>query len=143
MIGKQLDLFSIQEVVGPGLVFWHPRGAKVKWLLTRAVEDDNVANGYELVYTPNITREELFIISGHLPYFEANQYPPMAAGAGESKTCGTREAAELSDGTLLYFKSQHELPRSAAPSIGSGERLPEREVGRAARAVARAWAVDG
>jgi threonyl-tRNA synthetase len=85
VLGKQLDLFSIQEAVGPGLVFWHPRGAIIKWLLSRLVEDDNVANGYELVYTPNITREELFHISGHLPHYEANQYPAMAAGAGEAE----------------------------------------------------------
>jgi threonyl-tRNA synthetase len=84
-LGKQLDLFSIQEVVGPGLVFWHPKGAMIKWLLTRAVEDDNVRSGYELVYTPNITREELFKISGHLPLYEANQYPPMAAGHEEAE----------------------------------------------------------
>jgi len=85
VLGKQLDLFSIQEAVGPGLVFWHPRGAVIKWLLSRLVEDDNVANGYELVYTPNITREELFHISGHLPLYAENQYPPMAAGAGEAE----------------------------------------------------------
>ncbi len=85
VIGKQLDLFSIQEIVGPGLVFWHPKGAMVKWLLSRAVEDDNVASGYDLVYTPNITREELFRISGHLPLYEANQYPAMAAGHEESE----------------------------------------------------------
>jgi len=84
VLGKQLDLFSIQETVGPGLVFWHPRGAMIKWLLSRLVEDDNVAHGYDLVYTPNITREELFHISGHLPLYAENQYPPMAAGAGEA-----------------------------------------------------------
>jgi threonyl-tRNA synthetase len=85
VLGKQLDLFSIQEAVGPGLVFWHPRGAIIKWLLSRLVEDDNVACGYDLVYTPNITREELFHISGHLPHYAENQYPPMAAGAGEAE----------------------------------------------------------
>src|SRR5918998_147826 len=85
VLGKQLDLFSIQEVSGPGLIFWHPRGAMVKWLLSRAVEDDNVRSGYDLVYTPNITREELFRISGHIPHYEGNQYPPMAAGAGEDE----------------------------------------------------------
>ena len=85
VLGKQLDLFSIQEVVGPGLVFWHPRGAIIKWLLSRLVEDDNVACGYDLVYTPSITREELFHISGHLPLYAENQYPPMAAGAGEAE----------------------------------------------------------
>ena len=85
VLGKQLDLFSIEEVVGPGLVFWHPKGAMIKWLLTRAVEDDNLRSGYDLVYTPNITREELFKISGHLPLYEANQYPPMAAGHEEAE----------------------------------------------------------
>jgi threonyl-tRNA synthetase len=85
VIGKQLDLFSISDIVGPGLVLWHPKGAMIKWLLSRAVEDDNVANGYDLVYTPNVTREELFYISGHLPLYASNQYPPMAAGAGESE----------------------------------------------------------
>jgi threonyl-tRNA synthetase len=85
VLGKQLDLFSIEEVVGPGLVFWHPKGAMIKWLLTREVEDDNVRSGYELVYTPNITREELFKISGHLPLYEANQYPPIAAGHEEAE----------------------------------------------------------
>jgi threonyl-tRNA synthetase len=85
VLGKQLDLYSIEEVVGPGLVFWHPKGAMIKWLLTRAVEDDNVRSGYDLVYTPNITREELFRISGHLPLYEANQYPPMAAGHEEAE----------------------------------------------------------
>jgi threonyl-tRNA synthetase len=109
VLGKQLDLFSIQEVVGPGLVFWHPRGAKVKWLLSRAVEDDNVANGYELVYTPNITREELFKISGHLPYFEANQYPPMAAAAGESEDVRYRVKPMNCPMHALIYKAQ---PRS-------------------------------
>ncbi|HEX8695051.1 MAG TPA: threonine--tRNA ligase [Longimicrobium sp.] len=85
VLGKQLGLFSIQEVVGPGLVFWHPKGAMVKWLLSRAVEDDNLASGYDLVYTPNITREELFRISGHLPLYAENQFPPMAGAAGEGE----------------------------------------------------------
>ncbi len=85
VIGKQLDLFSISDIVGPGLVLWHPKGAMIKWLLSRAVEDDNVANGYDLVYTPNVAREELFHISGHLPLYASNQYPAMGAGAGESE----------------------------------------------------------
>jgi threonyl-tRNA synthetase len=106
ILGKQLDLFSVQDVVGPGLVFWHPRGARIKWLLTRAVEDDNLANGYELVYTPNITREELFIISGHLPYFEANQYPPMAAAAGESEDVRYRVKPMNCPMHALIYKSQ-------------------------------------
>ena len=106
VLGKQLDLFSVQEVVGPGLVFWHPKGAMVKWLLSRAVEDDNVRNGYDIVYTPNITREELFKISGHLPLYEANQYPPMAAGAGEDEEVRYRVKPMNCPMHALIFKSQ-------------------------------------
>jgi threonyl-tRNA synthetase len=106
VLGKQLDLFSIQELVGPGLVFWHPKGAMVKWLLTRAVEDDNVRSGYQLVYTPNITREELFKISGHLPLYEANQYPPMAAGHEEAEDVRYRVKPMNCPMHALIYKSQ-------------------------------------
>jgi threonyl-tRNA synthetase len=106
VIGKQLDLFSIQEAVGPGLVFWHPKGAMVKWLLSRAVEDDNVRNGYDLVYTPNITREELFHISGHLPLYAENQFPPMAAGAGEDEGVRYRVKPMNCPMHALIYKSQ-------------------------------------
>ncbi|MDQ4045136.1 MAG: threonine--tRNA ligase, partial [Chloroflexota bacterium] len=106
LLGKQLDLFSIQEMVGPGLIFWHPKGATIKWLLTRAVEDDNVRNGYDLVYTPHVTREELFRISGHLPLYEANQYPPMAAGAGEEEDVRYRVKPMNCPMHALIYKSQ-------------------------------------
>jgi threonyl-tRNA synthetase len=106
VLGKQLDLFSIQEVVGPGLVFWHPKGAMIKWLLTRAVEDDNIRSGYDLVYTPNITREELFKISGHLPLYEANQYPPMAAGHEEAEDVRYRVKPMNCPMHALIYKSQ-------------------------------------
>ena len=106
VLGKQLDLFSIQEIVGPGLVFWHPKGAMIKWLLSRAVEDDNVRSGYQLVYTPNITREELFEISGHLPLYEANQYPPMAAGHEEAEDVRYRVKPMNCPMHTLIYKSQ-------------------------------------
>ncbi|HEX9893247.1 MAG TPA: threonine--tRNA ligase, partial [Gemmatimonadales bacterium] len=106
VLGKQLDLYSIQEVVGPGLAFWHPKGARIKWLLTRAVEDDNIASGYELVYTPSITREELFLISGHLPLYAANQYPAMSAGAGEAEDVRYRVKPMNCPMHCLVYKSQ-------------------------------------
>jgi threonyl-tRNA synthetase len=106
VIGRQLDLFSISDVVGPGLVLWHPRGAMIKWLLSRAVEDDNVANGYDLVYTPNVTKEELFKISGHLPLYGANQYPAMGAGAGEAEDVRYRVKPMNCPMHALIYKSQ-------------------------------------
>jgi threonyl-tRNA synthetase len=106
VLGKQLDLFSISEIVGPGLILWHPKGAMIKWLLTRAVEDDNLASGYDLVSTPTVTREELFYISGHLPLYGANQYPPMAAGAGESEETRYRVKPMNCPMHALIYKSQ-------------------------------------
>jgi threonyl-tRNA synthetase len=106
VLGKQLDLFSVQEVTGPGLIFWHPRGALVKWLLSRAVEDDNVRSGYDLVYTPNITREELFRISGHIPLYESNQFPPMHGGAGEDETIRYRVKPMNCPMHILIYRSQ-------------------------------------
>jgi len=85
MLGKQLDLFSIQEDVGPGLILWHPRGAIIQFELRRLIEDEILKRGYQLVYTPHVTREQLFFRSGHLPLYEHNQYPAMAAGAGEAE----------------------------------------------------------
>jgi len=106
VIGKQLDLFSISDLVGPGLVLWHPKGAMIKWLLCRTVEDDNVANGYDLVSTPNVTKEELFKISGHLPLYAANQYPAMGAGAGEAEDVRYRVKPMNCPMHALIYKSQ-------------------------------------
>ncbi len=107
VLGRQLDLYSIQEMVGPGLVFWHPRGALIKWLLTRAVEDDNLAHGYDLVSTPNITREELFRVSGHLPLYAENQYPAMGGGAGEGEDVRYRVKPMNCPMHCLVYQSQH------------------------------------
>jgi threonyl-tRNA synthetase len=85
VLGKQLDLFSIQEDVGPGLILWHPKGATIQFQLRRLIEDEVLKRGYDLVYTPHVTREQLFIRSGHLPWYEHNQYPAMAAAAGEAE----------------------------------------------------------
>ncbi len=85
LIGKQLDLYSIQEDVGPGLIFWHPKGAMLQFQLRRFIEDVLLERGNLLVYTPHITREQLFLRSGHLPWYADNQFPAMAAGEGESE----------------------------------------------------------
>ncbi len=83
VLGKQLDLFSIQEDVGPGLIFWHPKGAMLQFQLRRFIEDVILERGYQLVYTPHVTREQLFLRSGHLPLYSENQFSAMAAGEGE------------------------------------------------------------
>ncbi|MCH7775388.1 MAG: threonine--tRNA ligase [Gemmatimonadetes bacterium] len=85
VIGKQLDLFSIQEDVGPGQILWHPRGATIQFELRRFIEDEVLRRGYDLVYTPHITKEQLFFRSGHLPMYEDDQFPAMAAAAGDAE----------------------------------------------------------
>lgn len=76
-LGKELDLFSLQEEAGPGLVFWHPKGALVRKLIEDYWRNEHLANGYELVITPHIARQELWRTSGHLEFFAENMYEPM------------------------------------------------------------------
>jgi threonyl-tRNA synthetase len=106
VLGKQLDLFSIQEDVGPGLILWHPRGAVVQFQLRRFIEDELLRRRYDLVYTPHVTREELFRRSGHLPLYEQNQFPPMAAGDGESDTVRYRAKPMNCPMHMLVYESR-------------------------------------
>src|SRR5256712_3019211 len=107
VIGKQLDLFSIQEDVGPGLLRGHPKGAILNFELRRFIEDVILARGYQLVYTPHVTREQLFLRSGHLPLYAANQFPPMAAGEGESEDVRYRvKPMNCPMHTLVYASQQ-------------------------------------
>ena len=85
VIGKALDLFSIQDDVGPGLIFWHPKGAMVQYQLRRFIEDTLLERGNQLVYTPHITREQLFLRSGHLPWYAENQFPAITGSEGEGE----------------------------------------------------------
>jgi len=105
-IGKQLDLFSIQEDVGPGLIFWHPKGAILNFELRRFIEDVILERGYQLVYTPNITREQLFLRSGHLPLYAENQFPAIAAGEGESEDVRYRVKPMNCPMHILIYASQ-------------------------------------
>ena len=106
VIGKQLDLFSIQEAVGPGLIFWHPKGAMLNFQLRRFIEDVILERGYQLVYTPHVTREELFLRSGHLPLYADNQFPPMAAGEGEAEDVRYRVKPMNCPMHILVYASQ-------------------------------------
>ena len=76
-LGKELDLFSIHEEAGPGLVHWHPKGALLRKLIEDFWRDEHLANGYELVMTPHIARGELWKVSGHEEFFAENMYEPM------------------------------------------------------------------
>ena len=77
ILGKQLDLFSIQEVAGPGLIFWHPKGAMVRRIMEDWMRDECLKHGYELVYTPHVARVHLWQISGHEGFYSQNMFTPM------------------------------------------------------------------
>ncbi len=76
-IGKEMDLFSIQEDVGPGLVHWHPRGARIRTIIEDFWRREHYRSGYELLYSPHIGRAELWQTSGHLDFYKENMYAPM------------------------------------------------------------------
>ena len=76
-LGRELDLFSIQEEVGPGLVLWHPKLGIVRHVLEQFWKEEHWKRGYQFVYTPHIASEKLYVISGHLENYADIMYAPM------------------------------------------------------------------
>lgn len=76
-LGKDLDLFSIDDEVGAGLVLWHPNGALMRHLIEQYWKDEHLKNGYKFVCSPHIGRSNLWHTSGHLGYYHENMYSPM------------------------------------------------------------------
>ena len=77
LLGKKLDLFSIQEQAGGGLCFWHPRGARVRGLMEQTWKDAHETGGYELLYTPHIANVELWKTSGHFDFYADGMFDQM------------------------------------------------------------------
>jgi threonyl-tRNA synthetase len=76
-VGRELDLFSIQEETGAGLVLWHPKGSRVRRVIEDFWRDQHERYGYELLYTPHVAKLDLWKTSGHLGFYSENMYPPM------------------------------------------------------------------
>ena len=76
-IGKELDLFSLHEEAGPGLVYWHPRGARIRQVIENFWREEHYKNGYEMVYTPHVGKSWLWETSGHLGFYKDSMYPAM------------------------------------------------------------------
>jgi threonyl-tRNA synthetase len=77
VLGKQLDLFSIQELAGAGLIFWHPKGAMIRKIMEDWMREECVRRGYLLVYTPHVARRDLWKVSGHDGVYSKDMFPPM------------------------------------------------------------------
>ncbi|HEB65110.1 MAG TPA: threonine--tRNA ligase [Chloroflexi bacterium] len=87
-LGKQLQIFTFDEEVGPGLPLWLPNGGIIIEELEKLAKEMEYKAGYERVRSPHLTKEDLFLRSGHLPYYAESMYPPM----------------ELDDGVRYYIK---------------------------------------
>jgi threonyl-tRNA synthetase len=82
-LGRELDLFSIQEDVGPGLIHWHPNGARVRSIIEDFWRKEHFRGGYELLYTPHTGRSALWQTSGHLGFYRNSMYAPMKIDENE------------------------------------------------------------
>ncbi len=76
-LGKELELFSINDEIGAGLVLWHPKGARIRSLIEDFWRDQHFKNGYDLVGSPHIGKAHLWETSGHLGFYDENMYAPM------------------------------------------------------------------
>ena len=76
-LGRELDLFSFHEEFGPGLVYWHPKGGRVRTEIEDFWRAEHFRHGYELVYTPHMGKSTLWETSGHLDFYNENMYSPM------------------------------------------------------------------
>jgi threonyl-tRNA synthetase len=76
-LGRELEIFIFEDEVGPGLPLWLPRGAAMIEEIEKLAKEMEFKAGYERVKSPHITKEDLFVRSGHLPYYAENMYPPM------------------------------------------------------------------
>lgn len=82
-VGKELDLISIQDEIGPGLVLWHPKGAAVRLLIENFWREQHIRDGYDLVYSPHTARLDLWKTSGHVDYYRDNMFPSMKLEGSE------------------------------------------------------------
>jgi len=77
VLGRELDLFSVSDEVGPGLILWHPKGGMVRKLAEDYCHAEHMKGGYEFVYSPHIGKARLWETSGHLEWFEESMYAPI------------------------------------------------------------------
>ena len=108
-LGAELDLFSIQDEAGPGLIFWHPKGGLIRRVMEDWLRDELTRRGYELVYTPHIMLRDLWKTSGHAGYYSANMFGPI-----EVEKADYQLKPMNCPGHVLIFKSRlrsyRELP---------------------------------
>jgi len=116
-LGRELNLFTISPLVGPGLILWMPKGATVRGILESFIKEELQKRGYLPVYTPHIGKIELYQQSGHYPYYKDSQFPPLKMPAHPA-------AKELLDG-LTSGNLSDDAQRLLLARAGIPEHLPE------------------
>ncbi|WP_237170749.1 threonine--tRNA ligase [Paludisphaera borealis] len=116
-LGKELNLFTISPLVGPGLILWMPKGAIIRGILENFMKTELMKRGYFPVYTPHIGKIELYKTSGHYPYYKDSQFPTLKMPADAS-------AKELLDG-LIAGNVDDAAQRVLLGKAGIPERLPD------------------
>src|SRR5205823_1577615 len=113
-LGKELELFTFDDDVGPGLPLWLPRGTVLLEELEKLAKETEFAGGYDRVRTPHLARENLYLTSGHLPYYAESMFPPMLlTEGGEDVTvrARNREASEQ------VMRKMHEFMKTRMADI--------------------------
>src|SRR5713101_4948092 len=113
VLGPQLDLFSIQEEAGPGLIFWHPKGGLVRKLMEDWLRDELLRRGYDLVFTPHIMRLDLWKTSGHTSFYRENMF-----GAIEVEKADYQLKPMNCPGHILIYKSRLRSYRDLPMRLG-------------------------
>src|SRR5580698_9215651 len=102
-LGQELDLFSIQELAGPGLIFFHPKGGIIRKIIEDWMRDQYLARGYSLVYTPHVMRRDLWKTSGHANFYSENMFTPMELDDAEYQLKPMNCPGHI----LIYADKQH------------------------------------
>ncbi|MGA3205401.1 MAG: threonine--tRNA ligase [Bryobacteraceae bacterium] len=108
-LGQELDLFSIQELAGPGLIFFHPKGGRIRVIIEDWMREQYLKRGYALVYTPHVMRADLWRTSGHLSHYAENMFAGMELDDAEYRLKPMNCPGHI----LIYRDRQHsyrELP---------------------------------
>jgi len=113
VLGKQLDLFSIQELAGPGLIFWHPKGGIIRKEMEDWLRAEYLKRGYSLVYTPHVFRRHLWEVSGHEGFYAQNMFTPM-----ELEDAEYRVKPMNCPGHILIYKDQLRSYRDLPVRLG-------------------------
>jgi len=116
-LGRELEIFVLDDDVGPGLPMWLPRGAAIIDELEKLAKETEFAAGYQRVRTPHIARESLYKKSGHLPYYAESMFPPMTLRAEGGKKVDVEAQARSIEqsGQLLLESLQQLFPRLKEP----------------------------